>query len=251
MKKLVIANWKMNGQPAMAEALTRATAAQAAGFTQAGVVICPPAPLLMQVGQWLAGTPVKLGGQDCHTRGEGAYTGDISAELLKNVGCDYVIVGHSERRAAYSESDVLVQAKASRAILSGLTPVICIGETIKEREAGRTQTVVGQQVRDSIPDNAMTTGGQPANFVLAYEPVWAIGSGKTPTVDDIRQMHQYIVSVASERTGHAPEAIMVLYGGSVKAANARAIMATPAVSGVLVGGASLKAEEFCGIIAAV
>lgn len=245
MKKLVVANWKMYGQPAMARQLSASVAAAAAATEAARVVLCPPAILLGDVRESIKGQSVALGGQDCHCDTEGAHTGDTSAAMLKDATCGYVIVGHSERRTNHGETNAQVRAKAARAIESGLIPIICIGETLAQRENGEAETVVGTQVRESIPDSAAQ-----GNFVLAYEPVWAIGSGKTPTTDDIKQMHRYIVSVASERTGLAPAAIAVLYGGSVKAANAKDIMATEAVAGVLVGGASLKADEFCSIIAA-
>lgn len=242
MTKWVVGNWKMHGGAAMAGELVRAVAA-AAAQSRAEVVVCPPYVLLSHVAQLVSGSAVKLGAQDCHPQAEGAHTGDVSAPMLKEAGCRYVIVGHSERRSAYGESDGLVRHKAAIAQSEGLTPIICVGETLAQREQGVAEALVGQQVRDSIPEGK-------GNFLLAYEPVWAIGSGKTPTVDDIEQMHRHIVSVASERTGRAPEAMAVLYGGSVKAANAASIMAAAAVSGVLVGGASLKADEFCGIIAA-
>lgn len=247
MKKWIVGNWKMHGNPAMTQALAHAVAEKALHCTHAEVVICPPHIWLAEAKQAIAGGalhhPVHLGGQDCHPQAEGAYTGDTSAIMLKEAGCRYVIVGHSERRAAYGESDDLVRSKAASAQLAGLIPIVCVGETLAQREKGMAEPVVSQQVQASIPEGA-------GNFLLAYEPVWAIGSGKTPTVDDISQMHRHIVSVASERTGRAPEAVAVLYGGSVKAANAAAIMKTQAVSGVLVGGASLKADEFCGIMAA-
>jgi triosephosphate isomerase len=245
MKKLVVANWKMYGQPAMARQLAAAVVQQAAQTSAASVVMCPPAILVADIAKSLDNQMVAVGGQDCHADAEGAHTGDISAVMLKDAGCSHVIVGHSERRTNHGETSAQVNAKAARAIVSGLIPIICIGETLAEREKGEAEAVVGAQLRQSIPDSAAQ-----GNFVLAYEPVWAIGSGKTPTTDDIRQMHRYIVSVASERTGVAPAAVAVLYGGSVKAANAKDIMATEAVAGVLVGGASLKADEFCSIIAA-
>jgi triosephosphate isomerase len=251
MKKRVVGNWKMYGNPAMAKALVASVAQKSGGFPEAEVVLCPPHVLLAQVGQWLAGTKVTLGAQDCHIEAEGAFTGDVSAPMLKEVGCSYVIAGHSERRAAYRETDETVRKKAERAIISGLCPIICVGETLEERAGGRAEEVVGRQVRGSIPDAAKASSGQKSNFVLAYEPVWAIGSGKIPTMDDIAQMHAYIVSVASKHTGCAPEAAQVLYGGSVKAANAHDILSVKGVAGVLVGGASLKEDEFCSIIAAV
>ncbi len=243
----------MHGGPAMGEQLALAVAAQAVRSPAAQVVVCPPSILLYDIGKIVSGQTVALGGQDCRPELEGAHTGDISAQMLKEAGCQYVIVGHSERRAAYNESNQLVSDKASGALKQGLTPIICIGETLEQRESGNAQAVVSQQVRESLPVEVLKESAgieQTGKFVLAYEPVWAIGSGKTPTTDDIKQMHQAILSVASQRTGLALGSISVLYGGSVKAANAKDIMAIEAVSGVLVGGASLKADEFCSIIAA-
>lgn len=246
MVKIIIGNWKMHGDPA-------ASAAWAAGVRErfpvlpAGVkaAVCPPATLIPVLAEMLLGSDFKLGGQDCHPQPHGPHTGDISAGMLKAVGCDYVIVGHSERRTEYKESSALVREKAAAAIRAGLTPIICVGETELEREAGHTAAIISQQIHDSIPPEA--NGG---NFVLAYEPVWAIGSGKLPTNDEISQLHEMIIAETALRTGLATSAVSVLYGGSVKPANAREILAINNVSGVLVGGASVKAEDFCAIIAA-
>ena len=250
MKKLAVANWKMYGTPQMASELVQAVMQQAQRCPGVQVVLCPPSILLYNINKIANPQVLALGGQDCHGQPEGAFTGDISAPMLKEAGCGYVIAGHSERRTAYKETSAQVASKASAAAASQLIPIICIGETLAEREAGQAEQVVGAQVRESIPDVLCRGAAAAGNFVLAYEPVWAIGSGKTPTVDDIEQMHRFIVATASERTGLAPDTLRVLYGGSVKAANAASIMQAEAVSGVLVGGASLKAEEFCGIIAA-
>lgn len=236
----------MHGDPDMARALAKAAAVQAEkSRATAKVVLCPPATLLHEVSASLSNDTVQTSGQDCSPHAEGAYTGDVSATLLKHAGCSYVIVGHSERRTHHRETSDEVQAKATAAMAAGLVAIICIGETDSERVAGKAEMVVGEQVRKSIPKEA----GE-GNFILAYEPVWAIGTGKTPTGDDIKQMHAYIISQASEATGLAPGQISVLYGGSVKASNAKEILATEGVSGVLVGGASLKADEFNAIIAA-
>jgi triosephosphate isomerase len=246
MQKFIVGNWKMYGDPAAAHPLVEAVAAHAAKLP-AGVqvVVCPPSLLAVQVTSWLIGANVKTGGQDCHAQPEGAFTGDVSARMLADSGCAYVIAGHSERRLHHCETSEMVGHKAAAAIAAGLIPIICIGETAEERDTGIAESVVAAQLRQSIPKQAAA-----GNFVLAYEPVWAIGSGRTPTQGDIARMHAYIVSVATERTGLAAEHIAVLYGGSVKAENARGIMAIAGVSGVLVGGASLKANEFCGIISA-
>ncbi len=229
---IIAGNWKMHGDPALASALCHAAAAVAPA-PGVQVVVCPPAPLLAQVCGELAGSHVKVGGQDCHAEAQGAFTGDISAPMLKAVGCTHVIVGHSERRTLHGETSADVRKKAQAALKAGLTPIICIGETLAQREAGKEREIVGEQLRESLPDGY---------FILAYEPVWAIGSGRTPTEGDIRAMHDYITGIVKARP--------VLYGGSVNAANAASILAVPGVSGVLVGGASLKADEFGRIIAA-
>ena len=272
MKKTIVGNWKMNGAAAMAHPLALAVAAAAADVSGAEVVVCPPATLLTQVVGWLVGSNVKVGGQDCSSQPYGAYTGDISAAMLHEAGCEYVIVGHSERRQHHQETNDIVRDKAAQAMKTGLVPIICVGETGAERESGKAEEVVGRQVKDSLPlqggglgwgtINELGASGSPlpnpppergrgsAGFLLAYEPVWAIGSGKTPVDDDIWRMHAYILSVASKQTGLAPGAISVLYGGSVNGANAKDILATEHVAGVLVGGASLKEREFTAVIAA-
>jgi triosephosphate isomerase len=239
MPKLIVGNWKMNGEPVGAKSLATAVAGAAAQSPHT-VALCPPATLLSLVGDAIKATPVKLGGQDCSPHAEGAYTGDISAVMLKNTGCSYVIVGHSERRAGHGETDATVNAKAQAALKAGLIPIICIGETLAQREAGRAEAVVASQLQHSIPACQ--------SAVLAYEPVWAIGTGKTATNEEIGQMHQFIIAEVTQRFGLAPAAVTVLYGGSVKSANAEAILAIDGVAGVLVGGASLKAEEFGAII---
>lgn len=251
MKKTIIGNWKMNGTRQGAVALAREVARFAAEVrTPHEVVLCPPAHLLDCVGKALQATVVGLGAQDCSAHSGGAFTGEISAGMLADVGCGYVIVGHSERRAYHFETNALVKAKAEAALAAGLVPIICVGETLEEREAGRAEAVVSAQIFASLPSNEYQLPptqpspqrgeGYLAHFLLAYEPVWAIGSGKIPSNDDIAAMHAHILR-------ECPQA-KVLYGGSVKAANAAEIMAIAGVSGVLVGGASLKAEEFCGII---
>lgn len=242
MPKILVGNWKMVGLPEEGSPLLVAVA-QAAAQSPAQVVVCPPAIWIERVVAKFVGVPVSVGGQDCHSEPQGAYTGDIAAPMLKAAGCTHVIVGHSERRATYNESSASVQRKAARAIEAGLIPIICIGETLAERESGKADEVVTQQLRESLPATAKA-----GNFVLAYEPVWAIGSGKIPSMEDISQMHAVIVSVAAQLLSLAPSAVSVLYGGSVKPDNAAAILATPGVAGVLVGGASVKAEEFCRII---
>jgi triosephosphate isomerase (TIM) len=250
MTKKIVGNWKMHGDTAMAQSLTRAVAEACASLPPAvEVVLCPPAVLIEMVARQLksAASAVKTGGQDCHKEAQGAFTGDISAAMLRDAGCSHVILGHSERRLYHHEKNGDVRQKAASAIAAGLTPIICIGESQQERDSGRAQEIVGQQVEASLPDEARLEGDS-GNFVLAYEPVWAIGSGKIPSADDIRAMHSYIISVASRRIGLAQDKVHVLYGGSVKPDNAREILQIEGVSGVLVGGASVKADEFCRII---
>lgn len=209
------------------------------------VVVCPPAALLSLLKGALENSKIKLGGQDCHAKTEGAYTGETSAKLLKDVGCEYVIVGHSERRSYAGESNEIVCAKAACAIKTGLIPVICIGETLEQREKGRTLEVIRQQIAESVPDEAISS-----NFLLAYEPVWAIGSGKLPTMDEINQVHVAIKTGVAERKKVDKAGVYVLYGGSVKPDNAGEILKLDSVSGVLVGGASLNADDFCSILCA-
>lgn len=233
MSKIIAGNWKMHGTVASVRALAAAVAVHPA--KDAEVILCPPALFLNEVAAAIAGSSVKLGGQDCHEAAEGAFTGDISAAMLKGVGCTHVIVGHSERRRQYSEGSGKVRQKAARAIAEGLTPIICVGEMQKDREGGKAQEVVERQVRESVPENASLS-----QFLLAYEPVWAIGTGRTPTPDDIVAMHRFVRGVAS--------AARVLYGGSVKGANAAEILRIAEVAGALVGGASLDAKEFGEII---
>lgn len=246
MKKIIVANWKMCGLPEMAEDWGEKVVSRLPEILRelAEVVVCPPAPLLTYMKNTLAGSQVYVGAQDCHPQAEGAYTGDISARLLKAVGCSHVIVGHSERRSLHGETDGEVSAKAAQAIKNGLVPIICIGETQKQRENGETIAVINRQVEVSIPDDAKA-----GNFILAYEPVWAIGSGNLPTMDEIKQVHNAIITSVSRRTKVDIGQVMVLYGGSVKPDNAAGIMRVEGVAGVLVGGASLKADEFCKIVA--
>ena len=206
-------------------------------------VVCPPDALLTTLKSALGNSKVKLGGQDCHAKEEGAYTGETSARLLKDVGCGYVIVGHSERRNYLKESNETVRDKAVCAIKNALIPIICIGETAGERDKGKTLEVIREQIAGSIPDEAGS-----GNFLLAYEPVWAIGSGKLPTMDEINEVHTAIKTSVSERKKIDAAEVYVLYGGSVKPDNASAILRLDSVSGVLVGGASLNADDFYKII---
>jgi len=242
-KPLVAGNWKMNGSKASARELkaTMRAAAKAPGYG-CDLMICPPATMLASFTQIAKGSALKLGGQDCHAKPSGAHTGDISAEMLKEAGAKAVIVGHSERRQDHGETDAEVKAKALAARRAGLLAIICIGETLAERDAGKTLEVVTRQLQGSVPD-----GATPVNTVIAYEPVWAIGTGRTPTVDEIETVHAAIRVQLADRLGPGGAAIRLLYGGSVKPDNAAAILPLADVDGALVGGASLKAADFLAI----
>jgi triosephosphate isomerase len=243
-RKLAAGNWKMNGLAAgLAEA-----AALAAAFPapRSELLLCPPATLLSRMADALRGTSVAVGGQDCHPEPSGAHTGDISAAMLADAGAAFVILGHSERRTDHGETDALVRAKTAGAQAAGLTAVVCLGETLADRKAGRTLDVVRAQLQGSLPD-----GLTAARTVIAYEPVWAIGTGLTPTTAEIAEVHADIRRVLSARFGAEGAAMRILYGGSVKPANAAEIFAVPHVDGALVGGASLKAADFGAIVAAL
>ena len=237
---LIAGNWKMNGLKAAARGLSR-DIAERARTTRLGcdIALCPPAPLLTLVAEAIAGAPVALGGQDCHPDPSGPHTGDVSAEMLADMSCRYVIVGHSERRAGHGETDALVRRKAQAAHRAGLVAIVCIGETLAERDGGKTIDVVTRQLRGSLPEAATA-----ASTVVAYEPVWAIGSGRTATAQQIAEVHARI-------RADAPADVRILYGGSVNAGNAREILAVKNVNGVLVGGASLKADDFWTIVTSV
>ncbi len=241
-RKLIAGNWKMNGLTADAKALAGALAeryrAAAPGFD---MLVCPPAPMIGTVAAAIAGSGVALGGQDCHAEPSGAHTGDTAAEMLADLGCSHVIVGHSERRQDHGETDSQVQAKALAAHRAGLVAVICIGETLEERDAGETLAVCSRQITGSIP-----AGATAETTVLAYEPVWAIGTGRTPTAADVAETHAHIRGTLAARMAGAEE-VRILYGGSVKPSNAAELMAVDNVDGALVGGASLKADDFWAI----
>ena len=243
-RALIAGNWKMNMLRAGGEALAAALTSGIKPGASADLLICPPATLLAPVLTMLADSSVALGAQDCHMNEAGAHTGDISAAMIKDLGAAYVIVGHSERRADHAESDVIVRAKAAAVLAAGLTPIICVGETEAERDAGEAETIVGKQIRGSVPEAAAED-----TIVIAYEPVWAIGTGRTPTIDDIAAMHAHMRQVAGNVLGGADK-LRLLYGGSVKPGNAVEILALEDVDGALVGGASLKAEDFLAIAAA-
>lgn len=241
-RKLAAGNWKMNGTSAdLAEVQALIAAFPAPSID---LLICPPATLLARMSTTKGDHALALGGQDCHANPAGAHTGEISAQMLQDAGASHVILGHSERRADQAQTDGMVRAKAVAAQAAGLIAVICIGETLSEREAGRTLEIVARQLANSTPDGA--TG---ANTVIAYEPVWAIGTGLIPSLNEIAEVHAKIRADLLARFGSA--AFRSLYGGSVKPANAAEIFALPDVDGALVGGASLKATEFGAIISAL
>lgn len=224
----------MHGSLREAAALAEGVRAGTTGLS-AEILVCPPFPYIHAVAVAMTGQAVAVGGQDCHLAVKGAHTGDVAAPMLRDCGASYVILGHSERRADHGETDAVVKAKAVTAMAHGLTPIVCVGETLAQREAGEAESVVRNQIAGSLPDGFAAAGG-----VVAYEPVWAIGTGKTPTEADIAAIH------AALREAVGP-ATRLLYGGSVKPGNAVAILALPNVDGALVGGASLVAEDFAAI----
>jgi triosephosphate isomerase (TIM) len=240
-RPLVAGNWKMNGLRSSAAELTRIIQG-AKDLTAIDLMICPPATLVAVFAAAAKGTPVRIGAQDCHAEPGGAFTGDISAEMLEDAGASAVIVGHSERRSYHKETDADVRAKALAARRAGLCAIVCVGETRAEREAGRALAVVGTQLDGSVPDGATAE-----NLVIAYEPVWAIGTGLTPTPADVAEMHGFIRHHLGSRFGEEGGGIHILYGGSVKPSNAKELLHVADVDGALVGGASLKADEFLAI----
>ncbi|MHB1050575.1 MAG: triose-phosphate isomerase [Bacteroidota bacterium] len=244
-KKIIAGNWKMNNDIAQTTELINGITAQVAS-AKAEVIVCPPFTSLLTAGKLLAGSAVKLGAQDVSLHDSGAYTGEISVAMLKSVGCAYVIVGHSERRQYHAETNEIVNQKAKKVLAGGLLPIICIGETLEEREKGVTDRVLTTQ----------TTGvlaGLPAfdveRSIIAYEPVWAIGTGKTATKEQAEEAHRLIRSViAGLYSGETAEKVIIQYGGSVKPDNAKELLTQPNIDGALVGGACLKAESFAAIV---
>ena len=244
-RALVAGNWKMNGGLAMLKEPRLLAAMLKDVKLKCDVMICPPAILVRRIKSILKGSKIRLGGQDCHWDAAGAHTGDISAEMLKEAGCTAVIVGHSERRGNHGETDATVARKAKAAIRAGLAAIICIGETLDERKGGKTLEVVSRQLKGSIPEGATA-----ANTVIAYEPVWAIGTGLTASVAEVAEAHGHIRADLAKLLGEDGAGVRILYGGSVKPSNAAELMAAANVNGALVGGASLKAADFLGIIKA-
>nr|WP_294552260.1 triose-phosphate isomerase [uncultured Rhodopila sp.] len=242
MRTLIAGNWKMHGLIAQLAEIESIAAAVAASRPPADILICPPATLIARAAQ-LADRRIAIGGQDCHSETAGAFTGDLSAEMLRDSGASAVILGHSERRQGHGETDVIVAAKANAARRTGLLAIICIGETQSQRGDGQTLQVCRDQITGSVPER-MTA----AETAIAHEPLWAIGTGHTPTAGEIADVHGHIRGILVERFGSEGKAMRILYGGSVKASNALQILAIPDVNGALIGGASLKSADFDAII---
>ena len=245
-KKLIAGNWKMNGLLEDGVALAKGVAQEVKAFGKSDCefLVCPPFTLLASVKKALRGAKVALGAQDVHFAEKGAHTGDISPLMLKDLGCSYVIVGHSERRADHFETDELVCKKAAAAHAAGLKAVICIGETEAQRDAGKTIEVCSSQILGSVPEDSTA-----ADTVIAYEPVWAIGTGKTATAEQAQEIHAFIRSLIAEKYGkEIADNCSILYGGSCKPSNAKELFANPDVDGGLIGGAALKVSDFKGII---
>jgi triosephosphate isomerase (TIM) len=242
MRKLAAGNWKMNGLKADGLALARDIVGRAKQKSlSCDLLLCPPATLLAPVAEAIAGSAVALGGQNCHAASSGAHTGEISAPMLKDAGCAYVILGHSERRTDQGETDAQVNAKVVAAHKTGLCSIVCIGETLAQRDGGETLAVIARQIAGSLPE-----GLDSASLVIAYEPVWAIGTGRTPTVEQVADVHGHIRRLLAGKAKDAA-AVRILYGGSVKPSNARELMSVKDVDGALVGGASLVAADFWAI----
>jgi len=246
-RALVVGNWKMHGSRAGVEtllgALSSSVAASGRDEAHAEVAVCPTYVHLAQAVDLCAGSPVAVGAQDCSHMQSGAYTGEVAAQMLVDLGCNWVILGHSERRQYHAESDQLVAAKLTAAMETGLRPIVCVGETREQREAGEAQAVVGGQLAGALADQAQLEG-----LVVAYEPVWAIGTGLTATPEQAQDMHAFIRGCLEDIEGVNPAGTRLLYGGSVKAANAAELFAGPDIDGALVGGAALVAEDFQAII---
>jgi triosephosphate isomerase len=244
IRPLIAGNWKMNGLKSSAAEFEAMLAGAPALAAKADLLVCPPATLIADFADKASGSKVMVGAQDCHPTASGAHTGDLSAEMLADAGARAIIVGHSERRADHGEGDVLVRQKAEAAWRAGVTAIVCIGETGGQRDAGQTLDICGGQLAGSLPDGATA-----AKLAVAYEPVWAIGTGLTPTAKDVEEVHRFIRGVLTDRFGAEGGRIRILYGGSVKPTNAAELMGVANVNGALVGGASLKAADFLAIAA--
>ncbi|WP_076591569.1 triose-phosphate isomerase [Herminiimonas arsenitoxidans] len=247
-RKLVAGNWKMNGSlAANTQLLTEIKSELGRAGASCDVAVCVPAPYLAQCQSLLFNTPVALGAQDVSTHEAGAYTGEVSTGMLSEFACRYVIVGHSERRAYFAESDELVAQKTARALIAGLTPIVCVGETLAQREAGQTDAVVGAQLNAVLSSIAAS---DLAKIVVAYEPVWAIGTGKTATPEMAQEVHAMLRKQLRAKNAVAAEEVRILYGGSMKPENAKELLAMSDIDGGLIGGAALKAVDFLAIIRA-
>ncbi|HTX25080.1 MAG TPA: triose-phosphate isomerase [Steroidobacteraceae bacterium] len=246
---IVAGNWKMHGSRAENASLIEAIAAEFPAEPSAECVVCPPFVYLLEVSRLLrdAEVPVALGAQDVSAESQGAYTGEVSAAMLKDIGCAYVIVGHSERRSLYGEGDQLVARKFAAALARGLVPLLCVGEPLSDREAGRTQEVIARQLDAVLELCGAESFGR---AVIAYEPCWAIGTGRNATPEQAEEVHRFIRGRIGERNAKIASEARILYGGSVKAGNASELFTQPDVDGGLIGGASLKADEFLAILAA-
>lgn len=245
---LVAANWKMHGQTAGIQALLEDLKQQLGKGSGVEVAICPPSLYIPQVGELLQNTDIKLGAQNVHTEQEGAYTGEISARMLQDFSCDYVIVGHSERRQLFGETDTVIAAKFAAVQQEGLVPILCVGETLEQRESGETDAIIAQQLAAVLDGQGIEVSSK---AVIAYEPVWAIGTGLTASPEMAQEVHGKIRRQLAEKDAAIADSIRLLYGGSIKAANAEALFAQPDIDGGLVGGASLKADEFSRICQAI
>jgi len=245
MRPLIVGNWKMNGRSGQLGEIEAVSRSVTASRPSADVLVCPPSTLMERAARIVAGR-IGIGGQDCHAQTDGPFTGDVSAEMLKDAGASAVIVGHSERRQHHGETDAMVLAKATAARRAALLAIICIGETTSQRDDGKAQFVCGEQIERSVPQDATSS-----SVVIGYEPLWAIGSGHMPSSDEISDMHAHIRRCLADRLGGQGNEVRILYGGSVEPSNARDILALPEVGGALVGGASLKAADFEAIFRAV
>jgi triosephosphate isomerase (TIM) len=245
---LIAGNWKMHGALAESRQLVEALRAGVSANARATMLLCPPYVYLPALQGWLQGSPILFGAQDLADKpGTGAFTGEVSGQMLRDVGCSHVIVGHSERRALYGETDVVVATKFKAAQTAGLTPIVCVGETLEQREAGQTRAVISAQVA-AVVDSAGVQAF--AKAVIAYEPVWAIGTGRTASPEQAQEVHAFIRGMIAARDATIAAGLSILYGGSVKGANARSLFAMADIDGGLVGGASLVAAEFLEIFRA-
>lgn len=242
VRPLIAGNWKMNGTNDMLTVVSDVVAGLNTRSAGADCLLCPPATLLHRAAVAAQGSELSVGGQDCHFESSGAHTGDMSAEMIADAGGQYVIVGHSERRTDHHENDEIVAKKAVAATTAGLVPIICVGETLKQREAGETLDVIGEQISNSVPESVRDSG-----FVVAYEPVWAIGTGKVATSEQVDEVHNFIRTQLVQRFGDTGAGVRILYGGSMKPGNAAELLALENVNGGLIGGASLKAADFLAI----